>query len=111
MSEVKHECTTADSQETAALYALGSLSQQEAGAFEEHLRDGCSVCESERGEFDKVTSLLGSSVSPVAPPGYVRDLLALRIDREVSEPKPAASVIRFPERAPRGTVQASSPFN
>ena len=95
---MKHECTTADSQEAAALYALGALSQQEARAFAAHLDEGCTVCGLESRQFEEVVNVLGSEVPEATPPAYVRDLLAVRIEKEVSESKPSGSVIRFPEQ-------------
>ena len=107
---MKHESITKESQEVAALYALGALSQHEARAFDVHLRDGCPVCDLELKQFDEVVGLLGTSVEPEAPSGYVRDLLAVRIQREVSErPALATSVIPFPGQAAatRESVKAS----
>ena len=96
---MKHECITKEGQELAALYALGALSQLEARAFDVHLREGCPACDVELKQFDEVVSLLGAAVEPVAPSAYVRDLLSLRIQREVSDsPTPTASVIHFPEQ-------------
>ena len=94
---MKHECITKEGQEIAALYALGALSQFEARAFDAHLREGCPACDLELKQFGEVVGLLGAAVEPVAPSGYVRDLLSLRIQREISDsPKPAAPVIPFP---------------
>ena len=96
---MKHECITKEGQEIAALYALGALSQFEARAFDVHIREGCLACDLELKQFDEVVGLLGAAVEPVAAPAYVRDLLAMRIQREASEaPAPAASVIPFPEQ-------------
>ena len=84
----------------AALYALGALSQLEACAFEVHVREGCAACETELKEFEQVVGVLGSTTTPVAPPAYLRDVLAARIDRETPEMPPApATVIPFPEQA------------
>lgn len=108
---MKHECITKEGQELAALYALGALSQFEARAFDVHLRDGCPACDFELKQFDEVVGLLGVAVEPVAPSGYVRDLLAMRIQREPFEaPAPTASVIPFPEQPviSQAPVRASS---
>ena len=97
---MKHESITKESQEAAALYALGALSQHEARAFDIHLRDGCPICDLELKQFDEVVGLLGTSVEPETPSSYVRDLLAVRIQREVSETQtPARTVIPFPGQA------------
>jgi anti-sigma-K factor RskA len=97
LSDLKHECITKDGQERAALYALGALSQFEARAFDSHLREGCPSCDHELSQFNEVVGVLGTAVEPIAPPPYLRDLLALRIQREAPEtPSREGSVSRFP---------------
>lgn len=82
------------------MYALGGLSQHEARAFDAHLHEGCLSCYAELEQFDQVVGLLGSAAVPVAPPGYLRDVLGVRIEKEVSEaPAAAGSIIPFPEKA------------
>ena len=94
---MKHECITKDGQERAALYALGALSQFEAHAFDSHLREGCPACDFELKQFNEVVGILGTTVEPVAPPPYLRDLLSVRIEREAPETRgPEASVRPFP---------------
>lgn len=96
---MNHDCVTREGQETAALYALGALSQHEARAFDTHLHEGCPACYAELKRFDRVVGVLGTAARPVAPPGYLRDLLAVRIEREVSKaPAASGSVIPFPEK-------------
>ncbi len=96
---LKHDHLTREGQETAALYALRALSQDEALAFDRHLQEGCLVCSAELEEFNRVVGVLGITTSAVTPPSYLRDLLTARIEREVSEaPAAAASVIPFPEK-------------
>lgn len=80
---MKHDCITKDGQETAALYALGALSQHEARAFEVHLREGCPACDVELKQFEQVTGLLGTTAAAEKPPAYLRDLLSVRIQREI----------------------------
>ncbi|MEK6284469.1 MAG: anti-sigma factor [Acidobacteriota bacterium] len=95
-----HHRVTREGQETAALYALGALSQREARAFDVHLREGCPACEVELRQFHQVVGVLGVAAAPIAPPPYLRDLLAVRIEKEIAEAPPAsASVIPFPEQA------------
>jgi anti-sigma-K factor RskA len=97
---LNHDRLTREGQEMAALYALGALSQHEARAFDVHLREGCPSCYAELEQFDQVVGVLGTAAVPVGPPGYLRDLLAVRIEREASEAPPAsASVLPFPEKA------------
>ena len=98
---MNHDSVTREGQELAALYALGALSQHEARAFDAHLREGCQVCHEELAQFNQVVGALGTAAEPVAPPAYVRDLLAVRIEREVANARTASgSVIRFPEKQP-----------
>jgi anti-sigma-K factor RskA len=97
---LKHHRVTREGQETAALYALGALSQHEAHVFDVHLREGCPACYAELEQFDQVVGVLGTAAVPVGPPAYLRDLLSLRIEREASETPPAsASLLPFPEKA------------
>lgn len=93
---MKHHSVTEESQATAALYALGALSQHEARAFESHLGRGCAVCEEELNGFERVVEDIGLGTQEVTPPSYLRDLLGNRIEREAqAAPTPA----RFPEQA------------
>jgi anti-sigma-K factor RskA len=79
---LKHEVLSEEVQSTAALYALGALSQSEARAFEAHLEEGCEYCLRELGGFEEVAGLLGLSSPETNPPDYLRDMLALRISNE-----------------------------
>lgn len=97
---MNHDRVTREGQETAALYALGALSQQEAHAFDLHLREGCLACYAELEQFDQMVGVMGSAAVPVSPPSYLRDILAVRIEKEAPEFLPASgSVIPFPEKA------------
>ena len=82
---MRHESITEEGQELAALYALGALTQQEARAFESHLQDGCAVCKTELDNFESVVGTIGISTEPDNPPAYLRDLLAVRIEKEKQE--------------------------
>jgi anti-sigma-K factor RskA len=97
---LKHETITEEGQETAALYALGALSQNEARAFEAHLREGCSICQRELQEYEGIVGMIGSSAEPIAPPTYLRDLLTARLEKETQVTSQAgtsqASIIPFP---------------
>jgi anti-sigma-K factor RskA len=109
---LKHDVPTEESQEAAALYALGALSQHEARAFEIHLRQGCETCERELREFTGVVDALSASVPEAAPPAYLRDLLGARIEKESHLPATAdpaeAQVYHFPDRAPATRPLAES---
>lgn len=112
--KLNHDRVTREGQETAALYALGALSQHEARAFDTHLHDGCPACYAELEQFDQVVGVLGTAAAPVAPPAYLRDLLAVRIEREVPQaPAASGTVIPFPKKAiaiHRKPDPARSPF-
>ena len=97
---MNHDRVTKEGQETAALYALGALSQHEARMFDLHLNEGCEACSAELKQFDRVVDVLGSEAEPVSPPAYLRDLLAVRIEKEAPDRPPVSgSVLAFPEKA------------
>jgi anti-sigma-K factor RskA len=87
---LKHERTTEELKETAALYVLGSLTQQEARSFENHIKDGCLICEAERRKCEHAIAALGLSAEEIIPPEYIRDLLSARIEREPQTAPPPA---------------------
>jgi anti-sigma-K factor RskA len=105
---LRHDSITEEGQELAALYALGALTQHEARAFESHLNEGCDACKTETEKFETVAGIIGFSAQDAAPPAYLRDLLAARIEKEKHEHESkvsqAAPVIPFPERA-KSTLQ------
>lgn len=114
---MKHDVATEEGQETAALYALGALSQHEARAFEIHLRQGCDICQRELNEFAGIVDALSAGAPEIAPPTYLRDLLNARIEKEASlhlagDPT-EAQVYHFPEKAPqtRPLEARRSPFS
>jgi hypothetical protein len=59
-------------------------SQHEARAFDAHLREGCQICVAELACL-KVVGVLGRKQRRLHPP-YVRDLLAVRIERRHLKP-------------------------
>ena len=79
---MKHERSTEQIRETAALYALGSLTQHEARSFEMHIQEGCTVCAAEFRSFARAVADMGLAVKEKAAPEYIVDLLAARIERE-----------------------------
>lgn len=102
---MKHERATEELREVAALFALGSLTQQEARSFETHIRDGCPVCDAERRKYEYAASAIGFSVEEVAPPVYIRDVLAARIERE-----PQAGFAQAPADPKAGKGQETEPL-
>ena len=67
--------------EQAALYALGALEGQEKEAFEQLVEEGCATCKAVK-DFQNVADLLGTSVTPVAPPSSLRSTLLERVAAE-----------------------------
>ena len=92
---MKHQGITEESQTTAALYALGALSQHEAQSFENHLSEGCEVCTDELQEFKLIAGTIGLASAETTPPAYLRDILKSRIEKEAQT---SPSIVRFPEQ-------------
>ncbi len=86
---MKHGLAEEESEESAALYALGALSQHEARAFEEHLAEGCEACETELREFEKTVTQLAFDAPEAMPPQGAREKLLARLAAE-TEPTPSA---------------------
>ena len=72
----KQPMSTNELHELAASYALGALDGPERVAFEDHLRDGCTMCEAELRSFCDITDGLADSVAKTPPPKLRRRLLA-----------------------------------
>ena len=102
---MKHQGITEESQTTAALYALGALSQHEAQSFENHLSEGCAVCTDELKEFNGVATTIGLASAEATPPPYLRDLLMSRIEKEAQT---SPSIVRFPEQVKPASHTAGS---
>lgn len=79
---MKHGQVVDDIRERAALYALGSLTQYEARAFEDHLAEGCEACAREVAEFDAVVAALAYATPEQTPSPDLRDRLLARISVE-----------------------------
>jgi anti-sigma-K factor RskA len=103
---MEHKLATDQIKEQAALYALGSLSQIEARAFEDHLADGCEVCQREVSEFDSVVGVLGLAAPAANPPAHLRETLMASIAKE---PRRAVSQRSIPSR-PAVRLERRSPW-
>lgn len=100
---MKHAALTDEVIERTALYALGALTQIEARAFEDHLADGCEVCQSELDEYQLTVEALATAATDAEPPPAVRDHLLESIgDRPTaSQPEEAtASAPPLPDARP-----------
>lgn len=107
---MKHERSTGEVQETAALYALGSLSQHDARAFESHLQEGCAACSAELKRFQSVVGYLGLTASDADPPVYLRELLVAHVEHSApAPPAPPAHVDSKPPAA--STARSHTPLS
>src|SRR5262245_12060655 len=68
--------------EQAAMYALGMLSQSEARAFEDSLKEGQKECAEEVAAFDAVVNALALGVPELSPQKLVRNHLLLSVASE-----------------------------
>ena len=66
-------------EEFAALYALGTLVGDEASAYEQHVQEGCAVCQSQLREMEVTTGLLGSLAPAEEPPPDLKNKLFDRV--------------------------------
>jgi anti-sigma factor ChrR (cupin superfamily) len=74
----------------AALYSLGAMPEDEAKAFEQHLAEGCAVCQAEVAAFSMTASGLPLVAEPVAPPPALR----ARVLEKIAGPEPGMHVVR-----------------
>ncbi len=69
-------------QELVAVYALGTLEDQERQKLESHLASGCDACESALREARLVADDLVHAIAPVAPSARVRERLLERVRQD-----------------------------
>ena len=81
-----------ETQALAALYALGSLDGDEKARFEQHLRDGCTVCEEEVRKLSVVVEDLSLSAAPAEPSSGTRERLLASLDRETGSATKSTSL-------------------
>ncbi|MFL6274957.1 MAG: cupin domain-containing protein [Blastocatellia bacterium] len=72
---MKHAALSDDVVERTALYALGALTQLEARAFEDHLADGCAICQSELDQYQLTVEALATALPEAEPSPAVRERL------------------------------------
>src|ERR1700677_3553217 len=75
-----HQRLTDEIAESAALYALGVLSESERSALDQHLEEGCFICQSEISHFGNLLALWAQQ-TPLSPPSSLRQKI-LEIIRE-----------------------------
>ncbi|MBD0325518.1 MAG: cupin domain-containing protein [Pyrinomonadaceae bacterium] len=92
-----HSVAEEETEERAALYALGALSQHEARAFEEHLAEGCEACEAIYREFENTVGALAFAAPEASPSPIVREKLSALLAEETKEEH---SDSRLPQSVP-----------
>ncbi len=80
-------------QELAASYALGAIGKRETQEFERLLKQDKEVFEAELQGFGKLTSILGFSASPIAPPPSLKERL---FNRVIGEAQPSHKLTQYP---------------
>jgi quercetin dioxygenase-like cupin family protein len=70
----------------AALFVLGTLSAEEAGAFEQRLRSGCKFCLAQAAHYSAIAEYLSVSAPAVEPSPSMRQRLLDRIQPRDKEP-------------------------
>src|SRR4051794_9458412 len=80
----------------AALYVLGALSPEMAGAFELRLRSGCSYCSMQAEHFTVIAENLSLAANPVEPRPALRQRLLdrLQIRKDATQPSKQMKVVR-----------------
>ena len=95
-----------ETQALAALYALGSLDGDEKARFEQHLRDGCTVCEQEVRKLSGVVEELSLSAPPAEPSSGTRERLLASLDREAGSATKSTSLSTL---MPQGVLLIARP--
>ncbi len=72
-------------EESASLYVLRSLSDEETVEFERHLKSGCTFCEGEVSKNMEVIGELARSETPLIAPIGLRERLLERVREEKEE--------------------------
>lgn len=66
----------------ASLYVLGVLERDELIAYEQHLEQGCAVCEAELNGFQSAVDQLSYGAPVVSPPPALKSKLMTKIQQE-----------------------------
>ena len=91
-----HSHLTDEVAESTALYALGIMSDKERTSMEEHLAQGCAVCQSEISRYGDVLARW-TETHAVTPPSTLRDRLLESIRKESPPPSRPLSPVIFEE--------------
>jgi anti-sigma factor ChrR (cupin superfamily) len=74
------------SEDSAALFALGSLRGEEKSTFEEHVQQGCAACEEDLRELANVVEILSLAAPATEPSIRVRQRLLESLAVHSAEP-------------------------
>ncbi|MCI0486370.1 MAG: cupin domain-containing protein [Blastocatellia bacterium] len=82
--------------EQASLYALGTLSEDESRAFEQHLAEGCDSCSAELADYRAIAERLALGVLREEPPVSIRQSLveSLGGEERIERPAPSPEVMQ-----------------
>ncbi len=79
MSPEKHPSDHEELRDLCAAYALGALDPPESAQLEEHLREGCEICDSEIAEHRRSVEALGSLLEERTPPARAEERFLARL--------------------------------
>ena len=77
---MKHSRLTNSITDNANAYALGLLNERQSRIFDQHVKDGCALCEAEVRAAQEAASLLAASLPGATPPNSVRERLLAQLE-------------------------------
>lgn len=89
---MQHDHVTDEIREQAGLYAWSLLDAEQAKAFEKHLLEGCTVCDSELRAFQEIAFLLSLRLPVVDPDARLWEQLKRRMEATPVAPEPGPQV-------------------
>ena len=87
---MKHALAEDEMRLRAALYALGTLTRDEARAFEEHIAEGCAECEAELRASESIAERLAFGAAGEDPPAHLAESLSSLLAAEAAPSRKAA---------------------
>lgn len=86
----KHKDPSSETANLASLYVLGTFTPSERSDFEQHLVDGCKVCDSEVKRVSAILAALAEASAPNMPSG-IRERFQARMKNQPALAKDAAN--------------------
>jgi anti-sigma factor ChrR (cupin superfamily) len=77
----RHDQPSSETANLASLYVLGTLAEGAHSDFEQHLMEGCRVCDSEVKRVSAILAALGEAAAPTMPSG-IRERFQTRVQNE-----------------------------